>query len=29
MGNVYQMYTDRNPDLIIDVNGSQVIPIVA
>ena len=29
LGNVYQMYTDRNPDLIIDVNGSQVIPIVA
>lgn len=29
VGNVYQIYTDRNPDLIIDVDGSQVIPIVA
>ncbi len=29
VGNVYQIYTDGNPDLIIDVDGSQVIPIVA
>lgn len=29
VGNVYQMYTDRNPDLIIDVDKSSVIPIVA
>ena len=29
MGNVYQMYTDRNPDLILDVDKTHLIPIVA
>ena len=28
IGNVYQMYTDRNPDLIIDVDKNHLIPIV-
>lgn len=29
IGNVYQMYTDRNPNLIIDVDKNHMIPIVA